>query len=147
MRFPWTKAETRAAASYTDAVVSAIVARATGGNPANVLQTGAVEAASALVGRAFASASIDARHVPSVTPAILGIIGREIVRRGECRLCSSTLTAETGLRLTPASSWDISGRPCRPPPGSYRVDLKCSQEARSPASSQARAWCMCKPLR
>ena len=33
MRFPWMKAETRAAASYTDAVVSAIVARATEGIP------------------------------------------------------------------------------------------------------------------
>ena len=109
MRFPWMKAETRAAASYTDAVVSAIVARATGGNPANVLQTGAVEAASALVGRAFASATINPA-MPAVTPAILGIVGREIIRRGEC-VFAIDVDPETGLRLTPASSWDITGGP------------------------------------
>ena len=123
MRFPWMKAETRAAASYTDAVVSAIVARATGGNPANVLQTGAVEAASALVGRAFASATLNPA-MPAVTPAILGIVGREIIRRGECVdfAIDVDLSAETGLRLTPAASWDISGGPS-PESWTYRVDL------------------------
>ena len=120
MRFPWMKAETRAAASYTDAVVSAIVARATGGNPANVLQTGAVEAASALVGRAFASATINPA-MPAVTPAILGIVGREIIRRGEC-VFAIDVDPETGLRLTPASSWDITGGPS-PESWTYRVDL------------------------
>ena len=120
MRLPWTKAEVRSAASYTDSVVAAIVARATGGNPANVLQTGAVEAASALVGRAFASATLNP-VMPAVTPAILGIIGREIIRRGEC-VFAIDVDPETGLRLTPAASWDISGGPS-PESWTYRVDL------------------------
>ena len=80
-------------------MVTAIVARATGGASADVLATGAVEAASALVGRAFASASVTPA-VPAVTPAILGIIGREIVRRGEI-VFAIDVDRETGLRLTP----------------------------------------------
>ena len=64
-----------------------------------MLQTGAVEAASALVGRAFASATLNPA-MPAVTPAILGIIGREIIRRGEC-VFAIDVDPETGLRLTP----------------------------------------------
>ena len=120
MRFPWQGRETRSTTSYTDAVVASIVARATGGNPANVLQTGAVEAASALVGRAFASATLNPA-MPAVTPAILGIVGREVIRRGEC-VFAIDVDPETGLRLTPAASWDISGGPS-PESWTYRVDL------------------------
>ena len=119
MRLPWQGRETRST-SYTDAVVASILSRATGGAQGDVLSTGAVEAASALVGRAFASATLNPA-MPAVTPAILGIIGREIIRRGEC-VFAIDVDRETGLRLTPASSWDISGGP-EPESWSYRVDL------------------------
>ena len=52
------KPETRAAAPYSDAIVSAILARASGGQSPNVGATAAVEAASSLMGRAFASAQL-----------------------------------------------------------------------------------------
>ena len=120
MRFPWLGRETRSTTSYTDAVIASILSRATGGAQGDVLATGAVEAASALVGRAFASATLNPA-MPAVTPAILGIIGREIIRRGEC-VFAIDVDRETGLRLTPASSWDISGGP-EPESWSYRVDL------------------------
>ena len=53
--WPFRKEEHRAA-GYSDAVVAAIVAAA-GGSKANPLQTGALEAAAGLVGRAFAAAN------------------------------------------------------------------------------------------
>ena len=58
MRFPWQpKLETRADSSYTDALIAAITANASGQTTAFASAVGALEAASGLVGRAFASAS------------------------------------------------------------------------------------------
>ena len=108
MRFPWTKAETRAAASYTDAIVDAILRNARGTKP-NAYTTGAVESAASLAARAFASATVTP-DVPAVTPLVLSTIGREIIRRGEC-LYLIDVDPETGLRLTPVTSWDIEGGP------------------------------------
>ena len=76
MRWPWNKPETRAAAPYSDAIVSAILARASGGGSPNVGATAAVEAASSLMGRAFASATLTP-PVEAVNPSILGMMGRE----------------------------------------------------------------------
>ena len=110
MRFPWTpQAETRSAAPYVDAVVSAIIARAGGGGSANAGATGAVESAASLAARAFASATVTP-PVEAVTPLVLSTIGREIIRRGEC-LYLIDVDPETGLRLTPVTSWDIEGGP------------------------------------
>ena len=119
MRWPWTRPETRAAAPYSDAIVSAILARASGGGSPNVGATAAVEAASSLMGRAFASAQLTP-PVEAVNPSILGMMGREIVRRGEC-LFIIDVDAE-GLRLTPATSWEVTGG-AAPESWTYRLQL------------------------
>ena len=106
MRFPWTKAETRAAAPYTDAIVDAILRNAGGVKP-NAYTTGAVEAAASLAARSFASAKVTP-PIEAVTPLVLSTIGREIIRRGEC-VYLIDVDPETGLRLTPATSWDVTG--------------------------------------
>ena len=118
MRWPWSKPETRAAAPYSDAIVSAILARATGGT-ASASTTGAVEAAASLAARAFASAKLTP-DVPAVSPLVLSTIGREIIRRGECLFLIDVDGA--GLRLTPAVDWDVAGGPA-PETWAYHVRL------------------------
>ena len=119
MRWPWNKPETRAAAPYSDAIVSAILTRASGGGSPNVGATAAVEAASSLMGRAFASAQLTP-PVEAVSPAVLGMVGRAIVRRGEC-IFLIDVDAD-GLRLTPATSWEVTGGP-EPESWTYRLQL------------------------
>ena len=128
MRWPWQRqAETRGAAPYTDAIVSAILARAGGGGSADAGTTGAVEAAASLAARAFASAKLTP-EAPGVTPLVLSTIGREIVRRGEC-LFVIDVDAD-GLRLWPSNSWDITGG-VAPQSWTYRVDLAAPDSTRS----------------
>ena len=119
MRFPWTKVETRSA-PYSDAIVSAILARAGGGGTANAATTGAVEAAASLAARSFASAKVTP-ETPAVTPLILSTIGREIIRRGEC-LFVIEVDPVAGLRLLPANTWEIAGGPS-PDSWTYRAQL------------------------
>ena len=74
MRFPWTKAEVRSAAPYSDAIVTEILRNARGSKP-SAFTTGAVEAAASLAARSFASAKVTP-DVPAVTPLVLSSIGR-----------------------------------------------------------------------
>ena len=111
--------ERRAAAPYADAIVAAILTRATGGAPANVTTTGAVEAAASLMGRAFASATLTP-PVSAVSASILGMMGREIIRRGEAVFLIDVDGA--GLRLTPATGWEITGG-VEPETWTYRLQL------------------------
>ena len=120
MRWPWTRPETRSAATYTDAVIDALASGAQGGGPAaKPSTTAAVEAAAGLVARAFASAKVTP-ETPAITPLVLSTIGRELVRRGEC-LYLIDVDAD-GLRLLPVTSWDIEGGP-DPASWRYRVDV------------------------
>ena len=115
MRWPWEKRS----APYSDGLVTLLLARAGGGESANATTTGAVEAAASLAARAFASAKVTP-DVPAVSPLVLSTIGREIIRRGECLFAIDVDGA--GLRLTPATSWDISGG-AAPESWFYRLQL------------------------
>ena len=117
MRWPW-QSEKRSA-PYTDAITAAIIARAGGGASASVVTTAAVEASAALMARAFASAKLTP-EIPAVTPAILAAIGREIIRRGEAVFVIDV--DASGLRLTAANAWDITGG-VDPESWFYRLDL------------------------
>ena len=104
MRWPWTKAES-CSAPYTDAVVQAIQAAASGRTTAQASATAALETASGIVSRSFASAQVrDGGPAGAMlSPAMIALIGCELIRRGEC-----VLTIEAG-RLVPAASWDVRG--------------------------------------
>ena len=112
MRWPWNRSEVRESAPYSDAVVASIVASAGGPSLAAVGATGALEAASSLVARSFASALVrseSAQVVGALSPSVLSSIGRAMVRTGECIFL---ITTDGGrLSLLPASSWDIQGGP------------------------------------
>lgn len=81
----------------------------------------AVDASAGMVGRAFALAEVTPR-LPGLTAGLLGLIGRELVYRGESVLVIDVDMAE-GLSLTPSSSYDVTGG-WRESTWRYRCDLQ-----------------------
>ena len=123
--WPFQRRETRADSSYTDALVASITANASGKATAFPTATAALEASAGLIGRAFASATIQGApdHViDSVTPGLLNLAGRALIRRGEAWLISgagswrnmsrSIASRAPGKRPASARSSDVRG-PCR----------------------------------
>lgn len=109
MKWPWSDRETRQEASggsYTDAVVDQILARATGGR-AVPGATGALEIAAGFVGRAFASASVQGDAAEALTPSVLNLVGRQLIRAGE--LVAAVRVERGNLAFQVADTWDISG--------------------------------------
>ena len=109
MRWPWSKPEQReSGGDFSDAVVRLIEAQAAG-SAADASSTAAVEAASGALSRAFASAKVVADDwvVEAVTPAVLGQVGRDLIRKGDSmhviRLYGDKVV------LIPCSSWHWEG--------------------------------------
>ena len=96
---------------YTDALLSLLTAQASGSaSKADVNIGGALELAAGVVGRAFASAQVDADSQSvrdTLTPSVLAHIGRALIRAGEAVFAIQV--ADGALVLLPASSWDIQG--------------------------------------
>ena len=104
--------EVREAANFTDAIIQLLIDRAQNPVDADVSATGALEVASGIVGRAFASCTIEDTTpmiAAALTPDIMGYIGRTLIRAGECALAIDTSMG--GIDLIAAHSWDISGSP------------------------------------
>ena len=108
--------------SFTDAVVSQIVARAGGAVSPRPTATGALEACAGLIGRAFSAASVEgpAMLTAALTPAVLNLIGRELVRRGE--VVFNVDVPQDALELSPAADWDVQGG-FNPEAWLYRLNL------------------------
>ncbi|MDE0456263.1 MAG: phage portal protein [Chromatiales bacterium] len=109
--------------NYTDAITAALLASASGGTTIQATATGALEAASGFVGRAFAAAEVDTGSRPIrdvLTPACLNLLGRSLIAHGEMLLLIRVRGGE--LRLFPAQSWDVLGDP-DPRTWRYRVTL------------------------
>ncbi len=109
MRWPWQRRETRADSSYTDALVAAITANASGQSTAFPTATAALEACAGFVGRAFAAAEVSApaMYRDALDPACMALIGRALVRRGELVLFIDVMDGE--LRLLPCQTHDVDG--------------------------------------
>ena len=121
MRFPWNrKYETRAGTTFTDAQIAALTAKADGAELVAPTATGALEACSGVVGRGFAAAEVTARPMvaAALTPDVLEMVGRSLIRRGEILFYIDT----TGdrLMLLPATSYNILGGPN---PATWEYDL------------------------
>ena len=129
MRWPWQRRsagdglETRQA-PFSEALVAALVQAATGSTaPGDPLALAALEAAAGMWGRAFQAAAIRGAATPAtraVTPAILALIGRQLVRRGEAVLAIEVRGGD--VVLIPAASHDVEGGP-DPAGWWYRLDL------------------------
>ena len=112
MKWPWNqdKAEVR---HESDLILAALIARggASGGRSlASVQATAALEAAAGITGRSFAAADVDGPDMftSAITPDLLEVVGRELIRRGEL-VC--LIDTSDGLALWPAQSYDVDGPP------------------------------------
>lgn len=128
MRLPWTiqrreriaELEHRADSSYTDALITSILASARGQQTAFPTATAALEACAGLVGRAFAAADVSGpdRIIAALDPALMNLIARALIRKGEVLLAIDV--DGSGLHLSPAASHDVQGG-VRPGSWEYRL--------------------------
>ena len=109
--WPWSRTEHRqSSGSYTDAVVSALLAAASGSVTADPSTLGALEVCAGAWSRAFASATVEPRTAVSaaVTPGVLASIGRHLVRRGESmHVIDVDLSGR--VELVDVGHWDVRG--------------------------------------
>ena len=100
--------EKRESAPFTDALVSAVFAQASGQSLGDPSALGALEAASGLYAAAFAGAKLSP-EVPALSPGCMALIARNLIRRGED---VHQIMVERGeVRLQPIGSWDVRGGP------------------------------------
>ena len=117
------KLETRAAeSSYTDVLIAALVSRAQGRTLALPSATAALEACTGTVGRGFAASEVSGPDslTRALTPSLMEMIGRSLIRRGELVLLIDTQAGM--LRLIPAETHDVEGGPY-PETWEYRLTL------------------------
>ena len=113
MRLPWSKAtENYQDSSYTDALIAALIRQVRGRTASDALtsETGALESAAGLVGRAFMSAEVTGNpaYTAALTPQAMELIGRSLLRRGDSVFYLDT---SDGLNLLPAQTHSIAGGP------------------------------------
>ena len=113
MRWPFARRaepEKRESVPFTDAVVAALAAQAAGQSVGDPGAIAALEAATALYCRAFASATVSPPEAARVlSPACRALIARNLIRRGED---VQQIRIEGGaMRLQPIGSWDVRGGP------------------------------------
>lgn len=109
MRWPWST-QTEKRASYSDAVVSAILSQSAGSSVGDPGAIAALETSAGLYSRAFASAQVnpsDNVRTRAITASVLASIARSLIRNGESLHLLDVTSA--GLRLSPCGSWDIQG--------------------------------------
>ena len=105
--WPFNRSEKRES-SYSDALIQQILSSSGGSVGPQSISTGALEFCAGLVGRAFASASVEGPPMltAALTPSFLNNVGRELVRHGEILFHVDFLDA---LKLSPVSDWDVQG--------------------------------------
>lgn len=122
MRWPWQPREVRQSQPFTDAVIAAL-ASGVSGDAASPAASAALEAAAGHISRGFQVAIVEntPAHVGNaLTPDLMGLIGRDLIRRGESLFLIEVDNA--GLVLRPAGSWDVRGG-WIPSQWFYRLDL------------------------
>ena len=130
---------------FTDAIVAAIQAQATGAELAQPNATAAVEAAAGFYSRALAAAVVRGAGVAgsALTPSVLALVARDLIRRGESIFL---MEIEAGaLVLRPAGSWDVRGGP-RESSYWYRLDLfgPSGNETRFVAGRERASFPLCR---
>ena len=89
-------------ASFTDAIVQALLNQAAGGTTADASATAALEAAAGSYARAFGVCTVepDTPATRALTPAPLALMARDLIRRGE--FVHVIEVGRSAVRLTPA---------------------------------------------
>ena len=112
MKWPFgNNLETRADSSYTDTLIASLVSRAQGKSLAVPSATAALEACAGTVGRGFAASEITGPGslTRALSPSIMEMIGRSLIRAGELVLLIDSSSGS--LRLIPAQTHDVEGGP------------------------------------
>ena len=121
MKLPWTKTENYQDSSYTSALIASLLRQVRGRTAGTALtsETGALESAAGLVGRAFMACEVvgDPMYTRALTPQVMEMIGRGLVRRGDLVFYLDT---SDGLHLLPAQTHSIDGGPM---PSGWAYDL------------------------
>ena len=102
--------ETRQESGYSDVLIAALVSRAQGKPLAIPSATAALEACSGTVGRAFAASEVAGPDsiIQALSPSIMEMIGRSLIRTGELVILIDTQAGR--LRLIPAETHDVERR-------------------------------------
>ena len=103
------KIETRSTQPYHDLILNHLEAQASGSGAGSALTIAAVEAAAGQYARAFAGADVKAKESvkTALTPSLLALIARNLIRYGED---VHLIGVEHGnVLLHPVGSWDITG--------------------------------------
>ena len=113
MKFPWSRRapepEKRQSVPFTDAVVAALTAQASGdGCRGRFAQSPHWKPRVALYSRAFSAVKISPA-VPALSPGCLALIARNLIRRGED--VHQIMVYGGAVRLQPIGSWDVRGGP------------------------------------
>ena len=105
MRWPWSKPEVRS--SYTEQIVSHLMASASGGSDGSALA--AIETASRWWGLGLSSATVKPSNLAldAVSPSVLDGIGRSLCRSGESLFVIDVRQGK--VSLTPCGSFSVSG--------------------------------------
>ena len=103
------KTEVREATGGYTSIISALIEAQASGSTQQASATAALEAASGLLSRAFASATVDGPDdiVAALSPRTLAQIGRDLVRIGES--LHVIRMSDGRLRLAPSSTWYFEG--------------------------------------
>ena len=129
MRWPWQRPAVEHRSSYTDQVVTAILAAASGGGTRPALATAALESCATLYGSALSACEV--AGPASVTRALTAdwraSVASELIRRGQCVYIVDADPVD-GLSLSPASGFDVYGG--ADPPWTYRVERAGPSSAR-----------------
>ena len=97
--------------SYTDVLIASLVSRAQGKSLAIPSATAALEACAGTVGRGFAASEVSGPDslARALTPGVLELVGRSLIRTGEVVFLIDTTAGK--LRLIPAETHDVEGGP------------------------------------
>ena len=108
--------------SYSDVLIAALVSRAQGKSLSIPTATAALEACAGTVGRGFAASEVTGPEslARALTPGVLELVGRSLIRRGEVVFLIDTQAGK--LRLIPAETHDVEGGPF-PEEWEYRLTL------------------------
>ena len=104
-QWPW---EEKRSADYSQTLVRLLQTKAERAVDADPSRIAALEIASGIWGRAMASAKVDPDRAATIIPAwVLSMIGRSLIRRGECAFLVSVTGGK--ISLIPASTWNMTG--------------------------------------
>ena len=119
MRWPWQDRDTRAE-TFGEAALE-LLSQGADSPKASSGGIAALEIALGLWGRAFASASVEPSSMAgALTPSVLEMIGREVIRVGECVFLVEV--ADGRMMLQPSKTWDLKGGP-DPASWTYAITL------------------------